>query len=323
MEASPGGRDGNRVIKLRLQSKPVLFVLGLIAAGGMVLFINHSYRHRFVRDNHDLLGLLPGGDITRFYADVGALRNAGLLQVLSGAKPAGDAEYKQFVRETEFDYTKDLEAVAGTTGGEQTFLTVRGRFDWSKLRQYASAHGGSCRQAVCSVSASKPGRWVSFLEVQPDVMAVALSPDASTVEQLKPTQRVEGQPIPSGQPVWVEVSHSLLKAPLTLPLEVRIFAVTLQSADNAIFSLGRSADPNRAAFNVQLDAECPNRATAESVRNQLEIQTKMLSLELTREHAKPDAADLTGLLTDGSFQMEGNRVVGTWPVRKQLLNTLQ
>ena len=325
MEARQSGRDGARVraTHLRFQSKPVLFALGLIAFLGVVLFVIHSFRHRFVRENHDLLQLLPGGDVTTFYADISALRSAGLLSVLSGSKPTSDAEYKRFVQQTQFDYTKDLEALAGTTAGAQTFFAVRGHFDWKKLEQYASAHGGTCRHDVCHVPASTPERWISFLPVQPDVIAVALSPDDSAAEQLKPDHRQAVEPIPSFQPVWVRVSHSLLKAPLSLPLAVRIFAISLQSADSVIFSLGKSADPSQAAFDVELDAECTNAATAESARNQLEIQTKMLSLELTREHAKPNAADLTGLLTSGAFEVRGKRVVGTWPVRKELLQTLQ
>ena len=49
----------------------------------------------------------------------------------------------------------------------------------------------------------------------------------------------------------------------------------------------------------------------------------MMTLELAREHEQPNAADLTGLLTAGSFQVVEKRVVGIWPVRKELLKTLQ
>ena len=296
---------------------------GVIAAAALVLFAIHSYRHRFVRDDRDLPGLLPAGDATTFFADVSALRNAGMLEMLSGPKPGGDAEYKKFVGETQFDYTRDLDAVAGSATNQQISLIVRGRFDWTKLRQYAAAHGGSCRHETCSLPASSPGKWASFLPIQPDVMGVALSADDSAAEQLRPAHPQPAEPIPSTQPVWFRMSHSMLQNPLSLPLAVRIFAITLQSADPVILSMGRAPENGRAAFNVQLDALCPNAATAESIRNQLEIQTKMLSLELAREHAQANPADLTGLLTGGTFQVVEKRVVGTWPVRKELLNTLQ
>ncbi len=296
---------------------------GVLAAAALLLFAVHSFRYRFIRTNAELLGLLPPGDVTTFFADIGELRNAGMLQLLSGSKPVGDAEYNQFVRETHFDYTKDLEAVSGTADSHQLFFVVRGRFDWSNLRHYAAVHSGNCRHEICSLPASSPGRWISFVPIQPDVMAVALSQDDSAADQLRPAHPQPAEAIPSTQPIWVKMSHSMLENPLSLPLPVRIFAVSLQSANPVIFSIGRAPENSKAAFDVQLDAQCPNEVTAESTRNQLEIQTKMLSLELAREHQKPNPADLTGLLTAGSFQVVEKRVVGTWPVSKELLHTLQ
>lgn len=301
----------------------MLYVAGVLAAAALLFFAVHSYRYRFVRTNPELLGLLPAGDVTTFFADVGALRNAGVLQLLSGSKPAGDAEYEQFVRETQFDYTKDLEAVAGTADNRQLFFVALGRFDWNKLRQYGAAHGGNCRREICSLPASSPGRWISYVPIQPDVLGVALSQDDSAADQLRPDHPQPAERIPSTQPIWVKMSHSMLENPLSLPLAMRIFAVSLQSAHPVIFSIGRAPDNSKAAFDVQLDAQCPNEATAESTRNQLEIQTKMLSLELAREHQRPNPGDLTGLLTAGSFQVVEKRVVGTWPVSKELLHTLQ
>ncbi len=290
----------------------------------VILYSVHSYRHRFVRGDQDLLPLLPGGDVTTFFASVSALRSAGMLDLLAGSKATQDAEYRQFVKETQFDYTKDLETVAGTAAKAATYFVARGHFDWSKLRQYATAHGGTCSGDLCKMPTSRPERWTSFVPIQPDVLGAALSPDAAAAEQLRPSQAMRSVASPpSTQPVWVEMAPSLLKNPLSLPLAVRIFAVSLQSAGPVIFSLGRAAEHSGAVFNVQLDAQCPSAATAEATRNQMEIQTKMLSLELSREHAQASASDLTGLLTAGSFQVIGKRVVGSWPVRKELLNALE
>jgi hypothetical protein len=77
------------------------------------------------------------------------------------------------------------------------------------------------------------------------------------------------------------------------------------------------------AFDVRLDAQCPSEPTAEVTRNQLEIQTKMLRLELARERQQPNPADLSGLLTSGTFQIVDKHVIGNWPVSRELLKTLQ
>lgn len=296
--------------------------MALLAVATVALVFGiHSYRHRFVRSDADLVRWLPDRGGTVFFANVRALRHAGMLNLLTGTKSVADPEYQNFVRETHFDYSKNLDAVAGEVDTERVFFILRGNFDWRKLREYAVAHAGSCARGVCKVRGTRAGRWVSFRAIQPDVMALALSNDTSAVDILRGARRVALR-IPR-EPVWVNVSMSLLKNPVNLPQEVRIFGILLQSADSVLLSLGESADNSGPPFRMELDAACPSEATADTTRNQLEIETKMLKLELAREHRQPDPADLTGLLTAGTFQVVNQHVIGRWPVRKELLNALK
>ncbi len=256
-----------------------------------------------------------------FFANVRALRHAGMLNLLTGRKSVADPEYQDFVRQTHFDYSRNLDTVAGEVDSEGVFFILRGNFDWRKLREYAAAHGGSCAKGVCKVRGTRAGRWVSFRAIQPDVMAIGLSNDTSAVERLRRARSVALRIPPD--PVWVNVSMSLIRNPVPLPQEVRIFAILMQSANSVLLSLGESADNDGPPFRIELDAACPSEATAETTRNQLEIETKMLRLELAREHRQPDPADLTGLLTAGTFQVVNEHVIGRWPVRKELLNALK
>ncbi len=91
---------------------------------------------------------------------------------LGSTKSSEDAEYRAFVRETDFDYQQDIQALAGATDGAQLFFVVRGSFAWNRLRQYASRHGGGCGDEVCSVPTSRPGRWASFLPIQSNVIGL-------------------------------------------------------------------------------------------------------------------------------------------------------
>jgi hypothetical protein len=301
--------------------KPLAALLALAAVIGGAIFGVDYYRHRFVRSDADMVKLLPPGDLTTFFADLSLLRQAGLLNVITGVKPAADKEYQEFVRQTQFDYTRDMDALAGASDGSQLFFVIRGRFDWDKLRAYALAHGGACRGDSCKAPTSTPGRWADFFPVQADVIALAVSPNNSAADLLRPPgRRVQDQP--PLDPVWVKVSLSLLKDPTKLPLLLRIFAVTLQSADSVVLSAGRANGAN-AAFTLQLDAGFENTAAADTIRHQLDIQTKMLKLALDRENQQPNPADLTGLLTAGNFQQVEKHVVGTWPVRKELLGALE
>jgi hypothetical protein len=309
--------------RLRLKLPPWAFLLVLAALVAALLFWMDSYRHRFVRSNADLIGLLPSKDTTQIFADFALIRRAGMMRLLAGARPAEEKDYAVFVRQTGFDYTRDVDALAAAIKDDQIFFAARGRFDWDKLQSYVTGHGGKCLPGgYCSIETSRPGRFASMRPVQPDVIALALSPDRSAVQSLHPPEYRRDQPLP-GDPVWIKISPALLQNPVDIPVPLRIFAISLQSARLVIVSLDPAEGDAQAAFEIRLDAVCPNKVTADTIRNQLELQTKLLKLELARERQQPNPADLTGLLTAGSFQVVNRHVIGTWPVRNELLKTLQ
>lgn len=308
----------------RLRLPPWAFFLALAAVITSLLFSLDYYRHRFVRSNSDLVRLLPSGDATLFFANFALVRQAGMMPLLAGVKPAEEGEYAEFVRQTGFDYTKDVDALAGAVDHDGSiYLVARGHFDWTVLQNYVLAHGGECTgKSFCRIQTSRPRRWASLRPIQPDVMALAVSSGQSAVQELRPRGHGHEEPLPSA-PAWLELSQALLKNPADLPLPLRIFAITLQSAGPVIIS-AESADKNaHAAFEIQLDAACSNEVTAETIRNQLDLQTKLLKLALAGEREQPNPADLTGLLTAGSFQVVNRHVIGRWPVRNELLKALQ
>ena len=209
----------------------------------------------------------------------------------------------------------------GKGDSKQLFFVLRGRFNWVKLRQYAGDHGGSCQNEICRVPTSTPGRFASFLAIQPNVLALSLSADPAAVVALSPRRINGSQSIPAA-PIWVRVGHSLLTDPKALPLPVRIFAMALASTDSVVLSVEPDIS-KRNPFELKMKAVCRNGVIADTTRKQLEIQTRMLVIELEREHQRANPADLSGLLTAGSFQVVENSVVGTWPIRRELLAQLQ
>jgi hypothetical protein len=294
--------------------------LALLAAVVFLFFFGiHRYRHRHVRQPVDIVRLLPAGDESMFFADVALLRRVGYLGLTMTASAHSEPDYRQFVQNTNFDYARDVDAIAGIASPNQIALFVKGRFDWSRLQAYAQSHAGSCDRNECSLPASKPGQWISFSELQPDVMAVAVNSRrdaAAALTRAKPNRELE---VPS-DPVWLHPAHSLLQTPNALPFGLRMFAIALQAADSIIVSLGPS---NEATFDLKLKARFENAAAADTARNQLEIDTKMLRLELAREHAKASNGDVTGLLTAGTFLQSGAFLTGVWPVHQELLEALR
>lgn len=304
-----------------LRLKPLFVLLAVAAVVAVLMFAIDRYRHRFVRSASDMVALLPGGDWTVFFADFSLLRRAGILKLLSGAQTAEEPEYQAFVEATKFDYTRDIDSLAGETDGSQIFFLVRGRFSWSRLRQYAMTHGGACQGEFCNVPTTRSARWASFLPIQGDVMALAVSADKTAAYQLSPRRDRPGKPVPN-EPVWVKISHHMLEHPESLPVAARIFAISLAPAGTVVFSLNASGD-EAAPFTLQLNAECATLPKADVVRGQLEMQTKMIRAELVREHQRINPGDLTGLLASGTFEQNGQRVIGKWPIYRQLLGALQ
>lgn len=292
--------------------------LGALAAVAIsiaaILFAIDFYRHRYVRHNTEIVRLLPPGDFNLIFADLDALRRAQLLGLLANIKVAPDKEYADFLAQTGFDYTRDLDAVAVAMDGRQTFLIGRGRFHWDKLKQFAISRGGTCEAGACKVAGSTPGRWVNFITIQSDVLAVAITANTTAADELRPPGRRVQEEIPDAA-LWVKLSHSLLMNPSDLPLAAQLFAISLQSADTVRLE-GR-------LDSVQLKANFSNPAAADTARRQLEIATKRLTTALAQDNQKPDRATVAGLLTAGSFQVVGNDVKGFWPLYPELLKALQ
>lgn len=306
---------------MRIRLKPWLFIVLLALGAGGVIFEIDCYRHRFVRSNGDMMALLPPGDSTVFFANIAALREAGVLGLFAGSKTVEEPDYEEFVRQTHFDYRNDIEVIAGAAVGKAILLVVRGRFDWRRLRLYALAHGGTCKGSLCNLPTSKPGNWTSFLQIQSDVMGFAVSQDNSAALALSPRRDRISQKMPS-PPVWVKVSPTLLANSASLPVPLRIFAISLQSADLVLLSLDSGAKSGT-AFSLQLDAQCPTAASAQTIKTQLELQTRILQMEIAREHQQASRADFAGLLTAGTFHVSDKHVIGIWPVHKELLNTFK
>jgi len=298
----------------------ILIVIGAIGAAGWFGF--DRYQHRFVRTDNDLVTLLPPGDLTTFYINIAALRQGRLLHLLTGITPASEKDYTDFVSDTGFDYTRDMDALVGGVNNEnETFFLIRGRFDWSKLCQFAAAHGGACEDEACRAPGTKPHRWVNFIRIQPDTIGLAISENATAADLLRPPGR-RLQDMPPGDPIWVSVASSLIKDPTGLPKPLQIFAISMQAAKSVVLSAGQPEHGNE-AFTVQLEASFPNAPSADTTCKQLQLQTQMLRLELAHENRQPNPADLTGLLTAGTFQVGNTHLFGTWPVRKEFLNALE
>jgi hypothetical protein len=238
--------------------------------------------------------------------------------MLAGSKVAEEPEYKVFVMKTEFDYTRDLDAVLGCFTPRAKYLMVEGRFDWNSLQGYAREQGGTCRDALCRMSGSTPQRKISFFPLRPNLMGLAVGPDDSAAVDLESTAARRRTIEMPDAPLWISIPPALLKTGADMPPGTRIFAHTMENADDVSIAMAPSGDNFEARLNVQ----CRSERQAAALAAQLQSTTAMLREMIAREHQTPNPSDLSGVLTSGTFNPLGTRVLGSWPLAKGFVEGL-
>jgi hypothetical protein len=268
----------------------------------------------------ELLRRLPSRDSLVLYADFRQLRQAGILQLLDGSKTGEDAEYRSFVQKTGFNYKRDLDLVVAAFAPTGKFLLVKGRFDWNSLRSYTAAQGGQCAGELCRMTGSAPERRISFFPLRSDVMALAVSQDDSAALRLNASAGAtgpEGADAPDA-PLWVSIPVEMLRTGENLPEGTRNFARSLGQAQAATLALA----PDGKHLAARLKVLCRNDADAAEAALQLTRVTALLRDLIARAHQKPNPADLSGVLSEGSFRSEGPRVFGYWPIEWSFVDNM-
>jgi hypothetical protein len=114
---------------------------------------------------------MPADAAVVFYADLNDLRRAPFFAALLAwaPKPQADADYAQFIKDTGFDFERDLDRVAiaiEKRGNDSVlFAVTEGRFERKKITSYAFKSGACSIQKgreICFVPSSDSARKTSF-----------------------------------------------------------------------------------------------------------------------------------------------------------------
>ena len=133
-----------------------------------------------------VLSAMPPDASAVLFADLAELRRAPFATELYNWIPKGqaDAEYAEFLRETGFDYERDLDraAIAVIKGEKESklFAVAEGRFDRKKIEAYASRSGTRENRGgreIFSVPLSDSARKISFAFLSSEKLAVTDSGD--------------------------------------------------------------------------------------------------------------------------------------------------
>ena len=284
----------------------------VLAIGGMVWY------HSTTLTTGALLKRLPSSDAVILWIDFAALRRAGFLELLAGAKSAEDPEYQSFVYSTRFDYLNDLDSalVSFPRAGGSYFL-VSGRFDWKSLRAYVAREHGQCVNSLCRVVGSTPDRRISFLPLRTNLMAMAVSTDQYAVNELASPRPGPNPAMPEGL-VWLRFPGSLPKAAASLPDGMRPFARIVENSPTVTVSFV----PDGERLAAKLEIVCRSPLEAADLVTQFASVTETARSLFAREHQAPNPADFSGIVTSGAFRSEGARVIGAWPIERAFVQNL-
>jgi hypothetical protein len=148
---------------------------------GAATFLGYrKWSAQFGAEREDILALMPTDATAVLFVDFGELRQSPFVAQLYAwaPKPQADADYVQFVKDTGFDYERDLHriAIAVEKRGQDSalFAIADGKFDRQKISAFALKSGASTRigdREIFSLPASSTSKQISFAFLTNDRIA--------------------------------------------------------------------------------------------------------------------------------------------------------
>lgn len=267
----------------------------------------HWMRTHSDRNVEGFADRLPPGVQAWFKADLETLRNAGILDSLTGEAADQDTDYRRFVEQSGFDFRRDLDTVLVATSPTATYVFAAGDFNWKQLTVYATGNGGTCRNGLCRMPASTMGRWISFFPLRNRVLALAVAADQWEATRLHAEQpNATRISVPADQAIWLRSSGALLSQSSLVPITLRPFVNLFANSQQVDFSVGAAAPTGVA---VRFSAQLPDPGQATSLRDQLTSLTQRLK---TESGPIGEADPLAEALRSGAYSTSGSTATGSW-----------
>jgi len=295
-----------------------------------------------------LVNKLPPDAPAVVYIDAEALRKlqGSTLPALLGltrGDAAEDREYQQFVRETGFDYTRDLDQgtiafwpggfgqkAQGGPGGNRAVVIADGRFDEKRIRAYALKSGKMHSQGTHAIYEipGKPPVSVEFLS--PTRIQLTSGPPSNTTAGPSPGNgRDAGFQARiarvAGAPIFAAVRTDKLPASVYASFHN---SPQIEALARSVRSLTLAAQPQGDILKMTLDGESSSAKDALAIATLAEISRMGAAMALSdpKTSAQPTAQQakfLDALLRKATIERKGRWVRITLDVTPQMLSSGQ
>ncbi len=268
----------------------------------------------------DLLSQVPADAPVIGYLDFATLRglrNSPLAAVLglTSPGPQADREYAEFVRDTGFDYTRDLDTVAiglwpgsiatppGKHPSERIVAIAIGRFDQRKIEAYALRTGKLLKPPVYEFPGQSPAQSIFLRFLSSDRIALTSNPaifdelTTSPAHLREPAMQARIERV-AGAPIFAVARTDNLPPSFFASLKG---SPQLERLIRSIRSLTLAGKPTANGITLALDGDCDSMSSAIQIAALLDsfrfLGTAVLADPQTRRQmTKEQAAFLDALL---------------------------
>lgn len=247
----------------------------------------YAYQHWGVQNGaarEEMLALMPPDASAVFFADFAELRRATFFAELYAwaPKPQADADYAEFLKQTGFDYERDLDriAVASIKREQDSALDaiVDGKFDKQKISAYALKSGSVSKtdgREIFSVGMSGSAKKLSFTFLRDDRIALTDGADLNSFLIAKKQKedsaewRVRFERL-AGSPVFAVIRQSAAAgAALAAQAPGGLQSPQLSSLLDQLQWITVAGKPENDLLRVVADGECRADGTARQLADLL------------------------------------------------------
>src|SRR5712675_107305 len=257
------------------RSRWTLWTAVILLAGCLVgLDAYLRLRDSSITSRSAVLSAMPSDASAVIFADLAELRRAPFTAEFYNWIPKGqvDAEYAQFLRDSGFDYERDLDRVAVSfIKGEKDskmFAVAEGRFDRNKIEAYAARSGvreNRSGREIFSVPLGDPGHKIALTDAAD--IAPFLAPVADSADMRNWRERFARV---AGSPVFAVIRQdSEPGSALASRAPGGFQSPQLATLLNQLQWITLAGKPREGAMRIVAEGECANEQTSRQLSDML------------------------------------------------------